>query len=210
MSEATKKIPRVCSVEGCGQKRHARGFCAKHYKQEPHIAAKIKYGIINKNKRCTALGCSRVFLAKGVCSLHYAQLPGQREKNRAASSRHRQVNKAKINCRKTALRDQDRILFRKQQSAWKRKNRGKLAAQQAARRATQARRTPKWADKKAIAEFYKNCPPGYHVDHIIPLRGKNVSGLHTLENLQYLPAAENIVKNNKFTPIQGLPTKKAA
>lgn len=60
--------------------------------------------------------------------------------------------------------------------------------------------TPKWADLKAIVDFYKACPPGYHVDHEVPLRGKNVSGLHVVENLQYLPAIENMRKNNRFSP----------
>jgi len=58
--------------------------------------------------------------------------------------------------------------------------------------------TPKWADLTAIKNFYLNCPPGFHVDHILPLRGVNVCGLHVIENLQYLPALENLQKSNKF------------
>ena len=65
-------------------------------------------------------------------------------------------------------------------------------------RANKANRTPVWADLEAIKEFYINCPEGYHVDHIIPLRGKLVSGFHTLDNLQYLTAYDNMSKSNKY------------
>lgn len=59
-------------------------------------------------------------------------------------------------------------------------------------------RTPAWADQNSIRNIYLNCPEGYHVDHIVPLRGALVSGLHVPENLQYLPAEENLQKGNKF------------
>jgi hypothetical protein len=59
-------------------------------------------------------------------------------------------------------------------------------------------RTPSWADAKAVRRFYNDCPDGMHVDHIIPLRGAIVSGLHVLENLQYLFAADNLKKNNTY------------
>lgn len=57
--------------------------------------------------------------------------------------------------------------------------------------------TPKWANIDDIQEFYLNCPKGYHVDHTIPLHGKNVCGLHIIDNLQYLPAKANLSKGNK-------------
>lgn len=77
-------------------------------------------------------------------------------------------------------------------------NKGYLAAKSAKQRANKIQRTPSWADLTKINEFYKNCPKGYHVDHILPLNGKNVCGLHVLSNLQYLEAKENIMKSNKF------------
>lgn len=91
---------------------------------------------------------------------------------------------------------------------WQEKNREKLREYQnnyydsRVRNAQYSRRlrerTPSWADKKEIVEFYRHCPKGYHVDHIIPLNGKTVSGLHIRSNLQYLPAEKNLRKSNKF------------
>ncbi len=61
-----------------------------------------------------------------------------------------------------------------------------------------ANRTPIWANMDKIQEIYCNCPDGYHVDHIVPLRGNNVSGLHVEYNLQYLTAEQNLIKSNSF------------
>lgn len=66
-------------------------------------------------------------------------------------------------------------------------------------RALKLQRTPAWSETDEIIDFYNNCPIGYHVDHIVPLQGKTVSGLHVLTNLQYLLASENQSKGNKFS-----------
>jgi hypothetical protein len=68
----------------------------------------------------------------------------------------------------------------------------------AKRRATQLKATPKFADLNKIKLIYRNCPKGFHVDHIVPLQGKNVCGLHVEWNLQYLTAHDNHTKSNKL------------
>lgn len=61
--------------------------------------------------------------------------------------------------------------------------------------------TPKWTDSSAVNSFIDACPSDFHIDHILPLRGESICGLHVLENLQYLPAKENLKKSNKVIPI---------
>ena len=51
---------------------------------------------------------------------------------------------------------------------------------------------------KDILDFYKRCPEGFVVDHIIPITNKNVCGLHVPWNFQYLTWTNNSKKNNKF------------
>lgn len=63
--------------------------------------------------------------------------------------------------------------------------------------------TPPWADKKAIKAVYDEAKrltietgTLYHVDHIIPIHGRYVSGLHVPDNLRAIPAIENVLKHN--------------
>lgn len=72
------------------------------------------------------------------------------------------------------------------------------SARQTKYRASKIQRTPAWANLEEIKEIYANRPEGYHVDHIIPLQGELVCGLHVENNLQYLKATDNCSKNNSF------------
>lgn len=85
-------------------------------------------------------------------------------------------------------------------------NKNQYTAKQAKRRAAQLLRTPKWADSEKIKAYYDVCSffnevngyIKYHVDHIIPLQGKSISGLHVHTNLQIIPAKENLSKGNRI------------
>lgn len=72
---------------------------------------------------------------------------------------------------------------------------------EANRRAAKLNATPIWLSKeqkRQIRDIYMNCPEGHHVDHIIPLQGKDVCGLHVPWNLQYLEANLNRAKGNRI------------
>ena len=74
----------------------------------------------------------------------------------------------------------------------------RIGQKSAFKRAEFINRTPEWANLDLIEFFYECCPKNCHVDHIIPLRGKNISGLHIETNLQWLPINKNIKKSNKW------------
>lgn len=77
-------------------------------------------------------------------------------------------------------------------------NIGEYKHRAALRKAKLLQATPQWADLLAIKEIYDQCPTGCHVDHIIPLQGETVCGLHVEYNLRHLEASLNIAKSNKL------------
>lgn len=91
---------------------------------------------------------------------------------------------------------------------WQKINRGKKNATTAKRHAAKLKATPKWLSieqLKEIEEIYICATDlswlsedGLEVDHIVPLQGKSVSGLHVPWNLQIIPSKQNSSKGNKF------------
>jgi len=88
---------------------------------------------------------------------------------------------------------------------WQQNNRPKAIAAIAKRKAALLQRTPRWAnlveiqkfdDEAAMMTLRTGVP--HEVDHIYPLQGKTVSGLHVAENLRVIPARENRRKGNRI------------
>ncbi len=88
---------------------------------------------------------------------------------------------------------------------WREGNRGYVNADKATRRANKLKATPTWANNMVILTYYNlakrlsTCLGIPHqVDHILPLNGRLVSGLHVENNLQVLPATINLKKGNRI------------
>lgn len=103
---------------------------------------------------------------------------------------------------------------RKYQKTWSEKNRDWLRANNKSRRRKHRLATPKWLSfrqRKAMLEIYRIARTttkitGIHyvVDHIVPLQGEDVCGLHVPWNLQVITSEENLKKSNKHIDLKSV------
>ena len=153
---------------------------AKYYQEnKERIKAKSLLYYKNNTEKCLQMSHSYAHRNKEkIALLSFQWVVANREKSREAKKRYFDKNphKWKIYC--------------------------------ANRRAAKLKRTPAWLssdDKSMINEIYELAELRtnitgikWEVDHIIPLQGKNVSGLHVPTNLQVIPQKHNRSKGNFF------------
>lgn len=124
----------------------------------------------------------------------------------------RNLNWAKKNVDKIAslkikyrIKNKDKLLQYNRQ--FYKNNTGRMIAKTRKYQTAKIKRMPKWLTATDLFEIeciytyassLNKCGLKYHVDHIIPLQGKYVSGLHVPENLQVINAIQNISKRNNF------------
>ena len=124
---------------------------------------------------------------------------------KAANSAWQKNNLFKHNASSKKWRDSNPDKQKESEINWLKRNPGKASAKTMRRRASKMRAMPKWLSSsqlKEIEQFYTSCPAGYEVDHIIPLQGKDVCGLHVPWNLQILDIKSNKIKGNKYEKSQ--------
>lgn len=97
------------------------------------------------------------------------------------------------------IREQHRASYTK----WAKNNPGVVNARNNLRYSRKLNATPKWANEESIKQIYIKCAEitketgiKHNVDHIIPLQGELVSGLHVENNLRIISAIENAKKHN--------------
>lgn len=133
-----------------------------------------------------------------------------REKRKLNEKRWSSENREKSNKIKKIWRDKNPQKCKECYKKWNENNPGMVNFYASKRRSAIIKRTPNWLTeeyKKEIEEFYilakelqwlSDPIDRLEVDHIIPLQGKLVSGLHVPWNLQILPKSLNASKSNKL------------
>ena len=123
----------------------------------------------------------------------------------------KKVAQAKVNCylknkdkykkMKNAWRKSNPEKIYEYQKAYKQSNLGKANSWLAEYRASKLQATPSWYEEKLIKAVYTKAKEwGFAVDHIVPLKGETVCGLHCWANLQLLDPSLNSSKSNKYWP----------
>jgi hypothetical protein len=139
-----------------------------------------------------ATSCSRGHMAKRwVCNGGCAACVAEKRRATVEVRRQRDRQWRAVNPEKSFERNRK----------WRVANPGAKNALVTARKVAVKQRTPAWSDLDQIKAFYRLAAAfsklyvPHHVDHIIPLNGKTVSGLHVPLNLRVIPATDNLHKS---------------
>ena len=124
------------------------------------------------------------------------------------AKKYRQENRDAIAKAKKEYSQKNWDAIAERMKIWRQANSELLNANNASRRALKKQAQPPWLTEEHINQIkaeYKNSKRmkkltgiEHHVDHIVPLKGENVCGLHVPWNLQVIPAKHNLEKKNHF------------
>lgn len=173
---------RECVTERVRQWRAANPTKAKAVNRNTYLANKAAY-----NARAQA---------------YYG---AHKQERLAAFKKNRLENLERERARKIWERQERGDQIRARRRAHYADNKARYVAQARAREMRKVRAMPKWADEKVIENIYAEAARltsetgiVHHVDHVIPLSGRNVCGLHVESNLAIITAKENLMKSNHF------------
>lgn len=150
--------------------------------------------------------CSKCKTVKSIESFYSTKNNGAWCKD--CHKQYRAINAERINEKSKECHAKKQEHYSALKKAWKQNNKHLNRAYSLDYLASKKNRKPDWfseLDDFIIKEAHhlakeRESMTGFkwHVDHIIPLNGKKVSGLHTYLNIQVIPASTNVQKHNKF------------
>lgn len=132
------------------------------------------------------------------------------EKRRASWQKANAEKATEHAARQRKWRNANRALARASEKAFREANPAYYRARESERRVIKAAAKPAWSIDFFVREAYdlaarrtQSTGIEWHVDHVVPLRSKLVSGLHSHTNLEVIPAVANVAKGNRHWP--GMP-----
>ncbi len=171
-------------------------------KHTPETQAKINLNLTEGGKE-TRFAKGQSAWNKGIKAPRYTE-----EELQAHQKEWRTKNKAKIKAYDLEWKRNNKDKVAEHSRKSRKKHSGRVNAANALRQLSKKYRTPSWLtedDLWVIKEVYRLAADrtklhgfSWHVDHIIPLQGKTVSGLHVPSNLRVIEGKLNIMKNNRF------------
>jgi hypothetical protein len=198
------KTCKSCQVEQSFDNFYPKGKYYYPHCKECHIANSKKRYEANREK---------------ISQQQKVRYQNTKDEKAKYNKEYREANIEQIQIQKAAYREANREKLKEKQRAFKeanpdyqkryeQTNADKMRAKTAKRRALKLQATPLWlstTQEQEIENVYRQsmqleCQTGvpYHVDHIVPLQGVNVCGLHVPWNLRVIPAKENLSKSNKL------------
>ena len=132
---------------------------------------------------------------KGRFGVRAACIPCEEYKRKHS---YKQTSKEDQNSYATKYREANYNVCLERTKEWRKNNLAYDAFRSKVYRTRKQNQLPSWANLEVIKQMYLACPKGFHVDHIIPLKGTHACGLHVESNLQYLLAKDNLKKRNLY------------
>jgi len=191
----TTNLPKTREeAKRTGAKYYFTGQPCKH----GHIAARKTKG--------ACVECLKVEWEKAnVARAEYFKEYNKSEAGQKAKQKYYAANSELVKLKALARSNEQRQQYR---NAWKEKHPEEVKASNKHRRDKHKQATPSWLtdeQKRQIKQLYIDAMTvsrvtgvPYVVDHIVPLRGEDVCGLHVPWNLQIMTRAENLKKSNKL------------
>lgn len=131
-------------------------------------------------------------------------MAANRERDAAQKAAYYVANRERVLARQAAGYAADPAKYAARVKAYRAAHRAEYVARVVRYQTTKIRATPAWANADLVAAYYvlaevmgRATGVPHHVDHVEPLRGRHVCGLHNEFNLQVLPAEVNIAKGNR-------------
>jgi hypothetical protein len=201
LGPAMSVIEQVCKQ--CGELKSASHFS---------VDRTVKAGLRSKCKKCSNKNSAQRY--QETREKHLAKNREYYKENKARKAATNRIwyeltkDQRRLNRREYYAKNPDKV--KETNRNWRTENPHLIPAYGAKRRAATIQRTPRWLtpdDHAFISGLYDSCliitaltGIKHHVDHVLPLQGKYISGLHVPGNLQILTAVENSQKLNVWVP----------